>query len=85
MPVLEALAAGIPTACSEIPPLRESAGEAALFFDPLDEDAIAAALDRITGDDLLRQTLTRAGPQRARLFTWESTARRTLETLLSVI
>jgi glycosyltransferase involved in cell wall biosynthesis len=84
MPVLEALAAGIPTACSDIPPLRESAGEAALFFDPRDENAIAAALDRITGDEPLRQTLARAGPQRARSFTWETTASKTLETLLSV-
>ena len=55
MPVLEALAAGIPTACSDIPPLRESAGDAALFFDPLDENAIAAALDRITEDQGLRR------------------------------
>lgn len=85
MPVLESLAAGIPTACSDIPPLRESAGEAALFFDPLNEDSIGAALDRITGDEPLRQTLTRAGPQRARSFTWESTASKTLKTLLSVI
>ena len=38
MPVLEAMAAGIPVACSDIPPLREVAGDAALFFDPLDED-----------------------------------------------
>lgn len=84
MPVLEALAAGIPTACSDIPPLRESAGDAALFFDPLDEDAIAAALDRITGDDSLRRTLSECGPRQARSFTWERTARRTLETLLSL-
>ena len=84
MPVLEALAAGIPTACSDIRPLRESAGHAALFFDPFDEDAIAAALDRITGDEHLRQTLAQSGPQHARLFTWERTARKTLETLLSV-
>ena len=82
MPVLEALAAGIPTACSDIQSLREIAGEAALFFDPLDEDAIAAALDRISGDELLRTTLARAGPKRARSFTWERTARKTLETLL---
>ncbi len=84
MPVLEALAAGIPTACSDIHPLREIAGDAALFFNPLDEDAIAAALDRITGDEPLRKTLALAGPQRARSFTWERTARKTLETLLQV-
>jgi len=83
MPVLEALAAGIPTACSDIPPLRESAGDAALFFDPLDENAIAAALDRITEDELLRRALAQSGPQQARLFTWENTARKTLEILLS--
>jgi glycosyltransferase involved in cell wall biosynthesis len=82
MPVLEALAAGIPTACSDIQPLREIAGEAALFFDPLNEDAISQALDRITGDEPLRRTLTQAGRVRARAFTWERTARRTLETLV---
>jgi glycosyltransferase involved in cell wall biosynthesis len=82
MPALEALAAGIPTACSDIPPLREIAGDAALYFDPLDEHAIAAALDRITGDEHLRRTLAESGPQQARLFTWERTARKTLEILL---
>jgi len=82
MPVLEALAAGIPTACSEIAPLREVAGNAALFFDPLDEDAIALALDRIMEDEALRTELGKAGPERARLFTWEITARRTLDVLL---
>jgi glycosyltransferase involved in cell wall biosynthesis len=82
MPVLEALAVGIPTACSEIAPLREVAGEAALFFDPLNEDAIALALDRITEDESLRAELSKAGPERARLFTWEECARRTLEVLV---
>ena len=75
MPVLEAMAAGLPVACSDIPPLREVAGEAALFFDPLSEDAIADALDRITSDQPLRKRLTAAGPSRAREFTWESIRR----------
>jgi glycosyltransferase involved in cell wall biosynthesis len=83
MPVLEALAAGIPTACSDIAPLREVAADAALFFDPLDEEAIHSALDRITGDEELRGRLARAGPDRARPFTWERAARATLETLVS--
>src|SRR5580700_11249608 len=51
MPVLEAMAAGIPVACSDIPPLREVAGDAALFFDPSDDGAVAAALDRIASDE----------------------------------
>jgi glycosyltransferase involved in cell wall biosynthesis len=82
MPVLEALAAGIPVTCSDIPPLREVAGDAVLYFDPLDEDAIAAALDRIMNEDELRRGLAAAGPQRAREFTWERAARKTVEALV---
>jgi len=81
MPVLEAMAAGLPVACSDIPPLREVAGDRALFFDPLREDAISGALDRIVSDDTLRAQLTEAGPQRARGFTWERAARETLAAL----
>jgi glycosyltransferase involved in cell wall biosynthesis len=77
MPVLEALAARIPVACADIPPLREVAGDAALYFDPQDEDAIAAALDRVASDD----SLAAAGAARARNFTWETAAERTLATL----
>ena len=84
MPVLEALAAGIPTACADIPPLREVAGDRALFFDPLDEGAIAQALDQICSNDDLRRKLARGGPDRARPFTWERTARMTLAALLGV-
>jgi glycosyltransferase involved in cell wall biosynthesis len=83
MPVLEAMAAGIPVACSDIPPLREVAGDAALFFDPLDEDAISIALDRIVTDAPLRAKLSQAGPKRAGLFTWERAARETLAALLA--
>jgi glycosyltransferase involved in cell wall biosynthesis len=83
MPVLEAMAAGIPVACSDIPPLREVADKAALFFDPLNEDAIASALDRIVTDVELRARLADAGPERARTFTWDRAARETLIVLLA--
>jgi glycosyltransferase involved in cell wall biosynthesis len=82
MPVLEALAAGIPTACAGIPPLREVAGKAALFFDPRNEDEIASAIERITNDAPLRDRLAQAGPERARGFTWQRAAAQTLEVLL---
>jgi glycosyltransferase involved in cell wall biosynthesis len=74
MPVLEAMAAGIPVACSDIPPLREVGGDAVLYFDPLDESAIAEALERIVTDEPLRKRLAEAGPDRARPFTWERAA-----------
>jgi glycosyltransferase involved in cell wall biosynthesis len=83
MPILEAMAAGIPVACSNIAPLREVAGDAALFFDPLDTDALAVALDRITSDESLRKTLASAGPDRARPFTWQAAAEKTLAVLLA--
>jgi len=82
MPVLEAMAAGVPVACSDIAPLREVAGDAALLFDPMNEDAIADALDRIVTDAALRARLAQAGPERARRFSWERAARETLVALL---
>jgi glycosyltransferase involved in cell wall biosynthesis len=83
MPVLEAMATGLPVACSDIPPLREVAGEAALFFDPESEEAIASALDRILTEEPLRRRLATAGWDRAEPFTWERTAEETLRVLLS--
>jgi glycosyltransferase involved in cell wall biosynthesis len=83
MPVLEALAAGIPLACSDIAPLREVAGDAALLFDPLNEDSISAALDRIASDEELRCNLSSSGRDRARSFTWKQAAERTLQALLA--
>lgn len=76
MPVAEALAAGIPVACSDIPPLREVAGEAALFFTPGEPD-----LERICLDEGLREGLAAAGRERARRFSWTAAAQATLEVL----
>jgi glycosyltransferase involved in cell wall biosynthesis len=81
MPVLEALAAGIPVACSDIPPLREVAGDTALFFDPLNEDAVAAGIERIMGDSPLQERLAASGRERARQFTWKRCAEQTLRVL----
>jgi glycosyltransferase involved in cell wall biosynthesis len=81
MPVLEALAAGIPTACSDIPPLREISGGAALRFDPLDPAALGDALARLAGDETLRRSLAEAGPRVAMRYTWQASAHATLQTL----
>jgi glycosyltransferase involved in cell wall biosynthesis len=81
LPVIEAMAAGIPTACSRIEPLASMTGEAALLFEPASEDAIFQALARLASDDALRARLAAAGPQRAAAFTWEKTAVITLAAL----
>jgi glycosyltransferase involved in cell wall biosynthesis len=82
LPVLEAMAAGVPTACSSIEPLASMAGDAALQFDPDDQQSIAAAMERIVSDEHLRARLAEAGPRRAARFTWRATAERTLDALL---
>ena len=81
LPVLEALAAGVPTACSSIEPLNGIAGEAALKFDPRDPGAIAEAMLRLVEDEALRAQLAEAGPRRAAQFEWRTTARLTLDAL----
>jgi glycosyltransferase involved in cell wall biosynthesis len=78
LPVLEAMARGVPVACSNASSLPEVAGEGALLFDPHDRDAIAQALARLLEDRALRERLTALGHERVREFTWERTARLTL-------
>jgi glycosyltransferase involved in cell wall biosynthesis len=74
LPVLEAMARGVPVACSNRSALPEVAGDAALLFDPDDEGAVAAALGRLLSDPDLRDRLKRLGLTRAARFTWEATA-----------
>jgi glycosyltransferase involved in cell wall biosynthesis len=85
LPILEALAAGIPMACSDVEPMSGVAGDAAVKFDPDNVDAIAAAMLRITKDEALRTRLAEAGPRQAAKFSWKATAEGTLETLRSVL
>jgi glycosyltransferase involved in cell wall biosynthesis len=78
LPVLEAMAAGVPVACSDRSSLPEVAGDAALLFDPADPGAIAAAIERVLADPAEAQRLRAAGRARAATFTWRRTAELTL-------
>ncbi len=82
LPVLEALAAGLPTACSRIEPLVSLADEAALLFDPGSEEALLEAMTRLIEDADLRARLSRAGPQQASRYPWRRTAELTLAALV---
>jgi len=77
MPVLEAMAHGVPVVTSSCSALPEVAGDAALLVDPRDTEAIGAALERLAADESLRADLIRRGLARARQFTWESAVQRT--------
>jgi glycosyltransferase involved in cell wall biosynthesis len=74
LPVLEAMARGVPVACSDRASLPEIAGDAALLFDPADPGAIATALRRLLADRAEADRLRAAGRARAARFTWERTA-----------
>jgi glycosyltransferase involved in cell wall biosynthesis len=78
-PVLEAMAHGTPVVCSDIPVLRELAGEAALYFDPLLSDAIASAITEALTDANLRTSLRERGLARAKEFSWTTAAHKTIE------
>jgi glycosyltransferase involved in cell wall biosynthesis len=79
LPVLEAMARGVPVACADTSSLPEVAGDAALMFDPRSEPAIAQAIERLLGDPALARDLRERGLARAREFSWERTARLTLD------
>jgi glycosyltransferase involved in cell wall biosynthesis len=78
LPVLEAMARGVPVACSNRSSLPEVAGDAALVFDPEDVGAIGAALEGLLTDAALADRLREAGRERSALFTWERTAQLTV-------
>ena len=78
LPVLEAMARGVPVACSDRSSLPEVAGDAALLFDPEDVSAIAAAIEKLTADPTERERLTALGHAQAARFTWAECARGTL-------
>jgi glycosyltransferase involved in cell wall biosynthesis len=80
LPVLEAMARGVPVACANASSLPEVAGEAALLFDPHDEQAIAAAIERLLNEPELAGKLREAGAAQAARFTWERTAELTMQT-----
>ena len=85
MPVLEAMASGLPVVCSDIPVLREIADGAAQFFDPASSSAIAEGLRSALRDPTDRAELIKRGRQRAAGFSWRRTAEQTLAAFLEVV
>ena len=79
LPVVEAMACGLPVITSTGGSLPEIAGDAALIVDPLDERAIAEAILRLSGDDGLRCELSRKGRTRAQRFSWAESAERHIQ------
>jgi O-antigen biosynthesis alpha-1,2-mannosyltransferase len=77
MPLLDAMARGLPVLTSNVSAMPEVVGDAGLLVDPRDTVSIAAGLHRLTGDTALREQLARAGLARAQNFSWEKSVEAT--------
>lgn len=78
-PPLEAMACGTPVVASNVASLPEVVGHAAIMVDPLDYQETAAAVYAVLTNSELRSSLISKGLKRANRFTWEKTAKHTLE------
>ena len=79
LPPLEAMACGAPLITSQIPAITETVGHSALLVDPLNVEELASSIVNLWNDEGELNRLSQAGIQRAAQFTWEQTAKQTLE------
>lgn len=85
IPITEAMTCGTPIITSKSNGLKEIAGDAALLVDPNQTEAISEAMCQILQDSNLRATLSARGLARARKFTWETCAKKTLAILEDLV
>jgi glycosyltransferase involved in cell wall biosynthesis len=78
IPITEAMACGTPIITSNVNGLVEIAGDAAVFINPRDSEAIATAICQLLADTALRTRLSQKGAARSAKFTWEQCAQKTL-------
>ena len=79
MPVIEAMACGVPVITSNVSSLPEIAGEAALFVSPYDIGGLAGTIRRLLRDKKLQVELKEKGQKQARQFSWPKCAQETLK------
>jgi len=79
MGVIESMASGIPVACARAASLPETAGHAALYFDPKDPEDMADRMATLSSDRERRAECARLGLERAEAFSWDRCAEKTLE------
>lgn len=79
IPLIEAMASGLPVICSDYELFHEVAGEAALFFPPFDPIGLTDVVESVIRSDELRQQLIKRGIERARTFSWRNYAVRVLQ------
>ena len=85
MGVLEAMACGIPVACARAASLPETAGHAALYFDPLNAEDMADRMVTLTANRDIHRECRRLGLQQAKNFSWDICAKRTLDIIQGTV
>jgi len=85
LPLLEAMAAGTPVICSSLTALPEVAGDAALYIKDFSPEEIATLMLKVAGSADLRRVFVEKGRERVRQFTWQETARRTVQIYKNIL
>jgi glycosyltransferase involved in cell wall biosynthesis len=85
LPVLEAMAWGVPVITGNVSSLPEVAGDAALLIDPRQWQEIAEAMLKLLSDRSLYETMSKQSREQAQKFSWQTTARKTLELFASIL
>jgi len=84
LPPLEAMACGTPVISSKISAMPEILGDAVEYFDPYSVDDIAKTMEKVAGDEKLREQLSKKGLERVKKYSWPKTAEETLKVYRSV-
>ncbi|OGH06537.1 MAG: hypothetical protein A2W22_05240 [Candidatus Levybacteria bacterium RBG_16_35_11] len=85
LPILEAMSCGCPVITSKEGSLKEIAGDAALFVDPYNQKEIEEAVIRVFNEEKLRKELSEKGLKQAKNFSWENTAKKTIEAYMKAL
>ena len=85
LPVLEAMATGVPVACSSACALPEIAGDAALYFNSNNIEEIALCMEKIVSDSALKADMVKKGLEHSTCFSWEKTVSQTFDVVRRLV
>jgi len=85
LPLVEAMACGCPTLCSNMASLPEIGGEAAHFFDPMEISDMAESIRKVCEDTEYRQKLAQRGPEHVKKFDWESSFKKHMDLFETIL
>ncbi len=85
LPIIEAMASGVPVITSSLTSMPEIAGDAALLVNPHNPQEIAEKMNEVLSDMVLKEKLIQAGIARAELFSWKITSEETKEIYIKLL